>query len=100
MDVVYLQAKRNSEGNTVGREKIQQFIGALTERSASKGGVVTTSSFSNGAIEYASKVPQRVILIDGDQLTNFMIQYGVGVRTERVIEIKRSDADFFDEGAD
>ena len=95
-----LQAKRYGKENAIGREKIQQFVGALTEKGSSKGVFVTTSSFSKGAIEYASKVPQRVILIDGEQLANFMIQYGVGVRTERTIDIKKTDADYFDENAE
>jgi len=37
------------------------------------------SSFSKGATEYATRVPQKVILIDGEQLAEFMIQYGVPV---------------------
>ena len=75
-------------------------MGALIEKSSSKGVFVTTSSFSRGAIEYAFKVPQKVILIDGEQLADFMIQYRVGVRTERTIEIKKTDADYFDESVE
>jgi restriction system protein len=97
LDVVYLQAKRYGSDNIIGRETIQQFVGALTEKSSSKGVFVTTSSFTKGAIEYASKVPQKVILIDGEQLADFMIQYGVGVRTERKIEIKKTDIDYFED---
>lgn len=91
LDVVYIQAKRYAADNTIGRERIQQFAGALVGQGASKGVFVTTSSFTKGAIEYALKVPQRIILIDGDELTRFMVQYGVGVRTERTVEIKRID---------
>ena len=97
LDVVYLQAKRYATDNTIGRERIQQFAGALVGQGASKGVFVTTSSFSKGAIEYASKVPQRIILIDGDELTRLMVQYGVGVRIERTVDIKRIDADYFSE---
>lgn len=61
---------------------------------------MTTSSFSRGAIEYAIKVPQRIILIDGKELARLMVQYGVGVRVERTVEIKRIDLDYFDEGDD
>jgi len=32
-------------------------------------------------------VPQRVILIDGDELAKLMLHYGIGVRTERTGEI-------------
>lgn len=100
LDIVYLQAKRYAADNTVGRERIQQFAGALVGQGASKGVFVTTSSFSRNAIEYAQRVPQRIILIDGAELTRLMVQYGVAVRTERVIEIKRMDLDYFDEAGD
>ena len=45
-----------------------------------------------------NKVPQRIILIDGGELTRLMVQYGVGVRVERTVQIKRIDLDYFDEG--
>jgi restriction system protein len=45
LDAVYLQAKRYAADNTIGRERIQQFAGALVGRGASKGVFVTTSSF-------------------------------------------------------
>jgi restriction system protein len=97
LDVVYIQAKRYAPENTIGRERIQQFAGALAGQGASKGVFVTTSSFSRGASEYVRRVPQRIILIDGSELTRLMIQYGVGVRTERTIELKRIDLDYFEE---
>jgi restriction system protein len=98
LDMVYIQAKRYAADNTVGRERIQQFAGALVGQAASKGVFVTTSSFTKQAKDYAEKVPQRIVLIDGAELTRLMLQYGVGVRTERVVEIKRLDLDYFDEG--
>jgi restriction system protein len=97
LDVVYIQAKRYAPENTIGRERIQQFAGALVGQGASKGVFVSTSSFSRGATEYAGRVPQRIILIDGTELARLMIQYGVGVRTERAVEIKRLDLDYFEE---
>lgn len=100
LDVVYIQAKRYAPDNTIGRERIQQFAGALVGQGASKGVFVTTSSFSRNAIEYAQRVPQRIILIDGAELGRLMIQYGVGVRTERIIELRRIDLDYFEEAED
>ena len=97
LDAVYLQAKRYAADNTVGRELIQQFAGALVGQSASKGVFVTTSSFSKNALEFAQKVPQKIVLIDGEELTRLMVQYGVGVRIERTVEIKRIDSDYFSE---
>jgi restriction system protein len=100
LDVVYIQAKRYAAENTIGRDRIQQFAGALVGRGASKGVFVTTSSFSRGATEYIERLPQRIILIDGKDLTRLMIQYGVGVRTERTIDLKRIDLDYFEETED
>lgn len=97
LDVVYVQAKRYAVENSIGRDRIQQFAGALVGQGATKGVFVTTSTFTKGAMEYAQKVPQRIILVGGEELTRLMIQYGVGVRTERVVEIKRIDLDYFEE---
>lgn len=96
LDVVYLQAKRYAPENIIGREKIQQFSGALVGQGAHKRVFVTTSSFSAQAKQFVQKIPQRLILIDGDELTNLMLRYGVGVRTEQTIDIKRIDTDYFD----
>ena len=65
LDQVYIQAKRYKEGNNVGRESIQAFVGALHGFGASRGVFLTTSAFTTGAIDYAEKVPSRIILIDG-----------------------------------
>ena len=64
---------------------------------ASKGVLVTTSTFSAQAVEFVARIPQRVILIDGKRLTALMIEHSVGVRSSRVIEFKRLDEDFFAE---
>ena len=58
---------------------------------------MTTSTFSSQAVEFASRIPQRVILIDGRRLTELMVEHGVGVRSSRVLEFKRLDEDFFSE---
>jgi restriction system protein len=65
---------------------------------ASKGVFVTTSSFSQHAADYVSGLQQRVILIDGSRLAELMIEFGVGVRVSRVVEVKRLDEDFLTMG--
>ena len=60
---------------------------------------VTTSCFSKQALDYAKALQQRVILIDGARLTDLMVEFGVGVRVSRVIEVKRLDEDFFTDDA-
>ena len=80
LDRVYVQAKRYSEGNVVGRPAVQNFVGSLVGMGATKGVFVTTSKFSAEAVEFARHLTQRVILIDGRRLTELMIEHGVGVR--------------------
>ena len=48
--VSVIQAKRWS--NVVGRPEIQRFVGALHGQNARKGVFITTSAFSNGAVEF------------------------------------------------
>jgi restriction system protein len=93
LDVLYIQAKR-WEG-VVGRPEIQKFVGALHGRRARKGVFITTSSFSQEAIEYAATIDSKIILIDGDHLTNLMIDFDVGVTTSAVYEVKSVDFDYF-----
>lgn len=97
LDRVYVQAKRYSPGTSVGRPDVQAFTGSLVGLGATKGVFVTTSTFSPQATEFAARIPQRVILIDGKRLTELMIEHGVGVRSSRVLEFKRIDEDFFAE---
>lgn len=97
LDRIYIQAKRYAAHVGVGRPEIQGFVGSLVGFGASKGVFVTTSSFSQNAIEYTKHLPQRVILIDGQRLTELMIEHDVGVRLSRAIAIKRLDEDFFAE---
>ncbi len=97
LDSVYLQAKRYSPGNTVGIEKIREFAGSLAERGASKGVFVTTSSFASRAWDYVERIPQTVVLIDGERLSRLLVTYDVGVRTTQKLELKRLDLDYFDQ---
>jgi restriction system protein len=94
LDVIYLQAKRWQQ--TVGRKEIQSFVGALAGQQAHKGVFITTSDFAETAVAYARKVPQKVILIDGDRLAELMIRHGIGVNTSRTYEVKHVDSDYFE----
>jgi restriction system protein len=95
LDTIYIQAKR-WEG-TVGRPEIQRFVGALHGRRARKGVFITTSSFSAEASEYVSHIDPRVVLIDGRQLAEYMLDLNVGVTTRTTYELKRIDSDYFTE---
>lgn len=97
LDKIYIQAKRYKLDNIVGKPQIQQFSGALDEQKATKGVFITTSSYSKEARSYVEKLNKKIVLIDGQNLAQFMIEYNVGVSTKQVFEIKRIDSDYFEE---
>ena len=98
LDKIYIQAKRYKLDNVVGKPQIQQFSGALDEPKATKGVFITTSSYSKEARQYVEKLnSKKIVLIDGQDLAQFMIEYNVGVSTKQVYEIKRIDSDYFEE---
>lgn len=96
LDRIYVQAKRYADGNTVGREAIQAFVGALHGVGASRGVFITTSAFSSGAKQYADGVPSRIILIDAARLVTLMIKYRVGVQVKQSYDVVELDEDFFE----
>lgn len=92
LDVIYIQAKRWE--NTVGRPEIQKFAGALQGQRARKGIFITTSDFTKDATEYAAKIESKIILIDGEQMAQLMIDYNIGVTPVSTYELKRIDSDY------
>jgi restriction system protein len=96
LDLIYIQAKRWD--NTISPSEIQKFVGALHGKKANKGVFITTATFSKKAWEYASNVGTNVILIDGNQLAQLMIDFNVGVSSVSSYEIKKLDSDYFIDG--
>jgi restriction system protein len=95
LDTIYLQAKRWD--GTVGRPEIQKFVGALQGKRAKKGVFITTGSFSAEAVDYVKNIELKVVLIDGSQLGQFMIDFNVGVNSVVSYEVKKIDSDYFEE---
>jgi restriction system protein len=95
LETIYVQAKRWT--NTVGRPDIQRFAGALQGQRARKGVFITSSTFSSEAKDYAGSIQTTIVLIDGAQLAELMIDHDVGVTTSKRLHIKRVDSDYFDE---
>lgn len=95
LDTIYIQAKR-WEG-TVGRPEIQKFVGALHGKRARKGVFLTTGVFSSEAKNYVSHIDPRVVLIDGRELAEYMVDLNLGVTPKTVFEVKRIDSDYFGE---
>ncbi len=96
LDTIYIQAKKWDQ--CVGRPEIQKFVGALAGKRAKKGVFITTSSFSQEAVRYASTIEAKIVLIDGKRLAELMIDYGVGVTPVTTYQLKRVDSDYFNNG--
>lgn len=95
---IHIQAKRYALKNGIGRDEVQKFAGALLGAPVSKGVFITTSYFSPGAMAYVKNLntAATIILIDGDQLAEYMYDYGLGMQIEQTVELKKLDTDFWD----
>jgi restriction system protein len=97
LEKIHIQAKRYAKDNKVREPDIRNFIGAMSG-DANKGIFVTTSFFDEGAINKAKgDHNHKIILIDGNMLTDLMIKYNIGIQEKSNYEVKEVDADFFDE---
>jgi len=93
LDIIYIQAKKWED--PISRPEIQKFAGALQGKRARKGIFITTSRFCDTAREFVANIDSKIILVDGQQLAGYMIDFGVGVATDGVYELKRLDSDYF-----
>jgi len=95
LDVVFIQAKRWDGG--VGRPVVQAFAGSLEGHRAKKGVLITTSQFSKDAKDYVTKIEKKIVLIDGEQLAQLMIDHNIGVTELSTYTVKKIDLDYFEE---
>lgn len=98
LDVVYIQAKKNSADNGVSRPTVQAFAGALDGPGVTRGVFITTCYFTADARAYAGGIRgKQIALIDGDRLADLLIAHDVAVREDRRVIIRKLDEDFFEE---
>jgi restriction system protein len=95
LDTIYIQAKRWE--NTVPVGQIRDFAGSLLSKKARKGIFITTSNFPKNAYEFVSNIEHKIVLIDGKELAELMIENNVGLTTKINYEIKKIDSDYFEE---
>ncbi len=97
LESVYIQAKRFTNGS-VGSPDIRNFIGSLALQGVSKGVFLTTSRYSDSAIKTAKdSKQQKIVLIDGKELSRLAIEYNLGVQEDQTVVIKKIDLDYFEE---
>ena len=84
---VLFQCKRYAKGNLVSRAQVGDFRNTMLGR-AEKGIILTTSGFSNAAIQEASRegAPQ-VELVDGDKLVEMFQRVELGVFKRTVYDV-------------
>ncbi len=93
LDTIYIQAKRWKD--SIGRPEIQRFAGALQGQRARKGVFLTTSSFTADARSYATNLQTTIVLIDGAQLAQLMLEFGIGVSEAGLVKLWKLDEDYF-----
>lgn len=93
LDVVYIQAKRWN--SSVGSATVREFSGSLDMQGARKGVLITTGTFTKDAIDTVNRLPKKIVLIDGERLTQLMIEFNIGVSIRERLEIKKIDEDYF-----
>jgi len=94
LDTVCIQAKRWA--SPVGRPVVQAFAGSLMGHRANKGVLITTSQFTKDAREYIKQIEKRIVLIDGEQLAQYMIDHGIGVVDQQKYEVKKVNPGYFE----
>jgi len=95
LDIIYIQAKRWA--NTVPIKEIRDFAGALLSKKAKKGIFITTSGFAKNAFDFVNSIEPKIILMDGNILSNLMIEYEVGANVYKHYKISKIDIDYFEQ---
>ncbi|NQV77203.1 MAG: restriction endonuclease [Lutibacter sp.] len=95
LDRILFQTKRYNEDNSVTAREIRDFVGTLDLNGVDKGIFITTSKFPKDTDEILRRTPKNIVLINGSKLAKLMIEYDVGVSTDKIFKIKQIDTDFF-----
>lgn len=94
LSLIYIQAKRQ-RGN-VSASQVRDFTGALDCKGAQKGIFITTSDFTQPTKNFVEEIrSRRIILIDGDQLVQRMIDHDLGVSLGRFYQLKDVNLNYF-----
>lgn len=95
---ISIQAKRYALDNNVGRNEVQSFVGAVAGTTSKKGVFITTSDYTKGAMDYVESLngSPTIILINGQQLTEYIYDYGLGLQTEKILKVMKMDTDYWD----
>ena len=94
LDSIYIQAKRWEK--PVPSDEIQRFIGALDTVRGKKGVFITTGKFSKPAREMVNSTgDKKIVLIDGEELSELMMELEIGVSVKDLYPIKEIKSEYF-----
>jgi len=97
LDEICVQAKRYDRERAVAGDEVDRFFAAVHRFGATKGVLITSGRFTERARHAATSARGAIIrLIDGAELTDLMMRYGLGVRHE-TLPIPRPDLDFWED---
>lgn len=91
---IYLQAKRWKD--SVGSQVVHGFSGSMDQFHATKGVLITTSTFTEEARRFIGKIGKTIILIDGQQLVQLMLEHELGVKTIDTYKIQAIDTAYYE----
>jgi restriction system protein len=94
LDRAYVQVQRPAA--PLGETEVQAFVSALELHRANKGLFLATSVFTREAREAAKLARAALVLVDGRQLGDLLIEHGVGVRF-RTLQLPSLDRGYFEE---
>jgi len=97
LERIYVQAKRYAPHQAISGDDIRSFFGSLHHFKAASGVFITTSRFTDDAVEFAEGTSPRIVLIDGAELGALMVEHQVGVQVRRTLQLVEVDEDFFDQ---
>ena len=76
---------------------MQEMLDEWLRAVAKKGVFITTSWYTAEAIDYASRIDTKVVLLDGKALSALMIDFDIGVAASASYVVKRIDSYYFEE---
>lgn len=95
LDAIFLQAKRLKPGTSVAVSAVRDFVGALEAHRATKGVFVTTGNFTPSAQGVMRAISKKIVLINGQQLTELMVRFNIGTRVTDSLQFKELDVAYF-----
>lgn len=95
LDAIYLQAKRLKPRTMVPVSQVRDFVGALEAHRASKGVFVTSGNFTPSAQAIVRAISKKIVLINGQRLTQLMVQFNIGIRVTDSLQFKEVDLAYF-----